>query len=90
MLKIKDNVDLKELEKFGFEKVSPSWYVLTIRDNTEEEIGIGVSLFARPRCIEIGYSTKGNGGMSSLTYDLDVLFDLIQAGLVEKVGDKNE
>ena len=85
MLKIKDNVDLKELEKFGFEKVSQSWYSLTIRDNTEEEIGIAVSLFARPRCINIGYSTKGSGGISSYTYDLDVLFDLIQAGLVEKV-----
>lgn len=87
MLKIKDNVDLKELEKFGFEKVSPSWYVLTIRDNTEEKICIGVSLFSRPRYIEIGYSTKGNGGMSSYTYNLDVLYDLIQAGLVEKAGD---
>ena len=85
MLKIKDNVDLKELERFGFVKVSPSWYELTIRDNAEEEMGIGVSLFARPRCIEIGYSTKGNCGMSSWTYDLDVLFELIQAGLVEKV-----
>lgn len=87
-LRIKDNVDLKELEKFGFEKISPSWYSLTIRDNTEEEIGIGVSLFASPRCIMIGYSTKGNGGMSSLTYDLDVLYDLIQSGLVEKVEGK--
>ena len=86
MLKIKNNVDLKELEKFGFEKVSPSWYVLTIRDNTEEEISFGVSLFAEPRCINIGYSNKSYGGISSFTYDLDVLFDLIQAGLVEKVG----
>ena len=85
MLKIKDNVDLKELEKFGFEKVSPDWYALEIRDNTEESISIAVSLFARPRCINIGYRTKGFGGISSYTYDLDVLFDLIQAGLVEKV-----
>ena len=85
MLKIKDGINLKELEKFGFKKISPSWYSLTIRDNAEEEIGIAVSLFAIPRCIEIGYSTKGNGGMSSLTYDLDVIFDLIKADMVEKV-----
>ena len=85
MLKIKDNVDLKELEKFGFEKVSPSWYSLTIRDNTEETIGIAVSLFARPRYIQFGYRSNGIGGISSFTYDLDVLFDLIQAGLVERV-----
>lgn len=86
MLKIRDEIDLKELEKFGFKKVSPSWYSLDIRNNTEEEIGFGVSLFAEPRCIEIGYSTKGGQyGMASYTYDLDVLFDLIQAGLVEKV-----
>lgn len=83
MLRIKKDVDLKELEKFGFVKVSPSWYSFTLRDNTEEEIGIAVSLFARPKCINIGYSSKGS--MSSLTYDIDVIYDLIQAGLVEKV-----
>ena len=43
MLRIKKEIDLKELEKFGFEKVSPSWYALEIRNNTEEEIGISVS-----------------------------------------------
>lgn len=85
MLKIKDNVDLKELEKFGFEKISLDWYVFNIRDCSEEEISISVSLFARPRCIEIGYRTKGFGGISSYTYDLDVIYDLIQVGLVEKV-----
>lgn len=77
--------EFKKLKEFGFEKVSPSWYSLVIRDNTEEEIGIAISLFARPRFINIGYSTKGNGGISSYTYDLDVLYDLIKAGLVEKV-----
>lgn len=87
MLKIKDDVELEELEKFGFEKVSSSWYSLTLCDNAEEEVGLAVSLFARPRCIQIGYASKGNGGISSFTYDLDVIFDLIQAGLVEKVGD---
>lgn len=85
MLRIKKEIDLKELEKFGFEKVSPSWYALEIRNDTEEEIGISVSLYAEPRCINIGYSTKGRGGMSSYTYDLDVLYNLIQAGYVEKV-----
>lgn len=84
MLKIKDNVNLKELEKFGFEKVSPSWYSLILRDNTEESIYIGVSLFARPRCIQFAYGSKGFGGISSYTYDLDVIFDLIKAGLIEK------
>ena len=91
MLRIKKSVDLKELEAFGFKKVSLSWYVLEIRNNTEEEISFGVSLFAEPRCINIGYSTKGSQyGIASFTYDLDVLFDLIQAGLVEKVGGESE
>ena len=90
MLKIKDNVDLKELEKFGFKKDSPSWYGIILRDNTEETMGISVSLFARPRCIQFGYRTNSECRLGSFTYDLDVLFDLIQAGLVEKVGVKDE
>ena len=67
MLKIKDSVDLKELEKFGFETrtssevngiVGHGWLV----ENTTRKI--------------FRWETYG---------DLVVLFDLIQAGLVEKV-----
>ena len=67
MLKIKDNVDLKELEKYGFKKrassevygiVGHGWLI----ENTTRKI--------------FSWDTYG---------DLVVLFDLIEAGLVEKV-----
>lgn len=66
MLKIKDNVDLKELEKFGFytsESSKPygivghGWLI----ENTTRKI--------------YRWETYG---------DLIILYDLIQAGLVEK------
>lgn len=76
MLKIKDNVDLKELEKFGFEKCC-DWYRYEI-----ENMCIGISTI--DRIIQISYCTADAecGYMS----DLEPLFDLIRAGLVERVG----
>lgn len=74
MLKIKDNVDLKELEKFGFEDTGleyewsddDGWLYDTIR------------------------VAKDYKDIKFIIYDdfegmLNILFDLIQAGLVEKV-----
>ena len=71
MLKIRDNVDLKELEKFGFIKDKNIYYyknvfsviVLMVFDNRK-----------------ISNPTDDNGNV--------ILYDLIQAGLVEKVEDK--
>lgn len=64
MLKIKDNVDLKELEMFGFE--------LEIDDfNGEKLVTEGLTIW------DIDREVWGT--------NLDLLFDLIQAGLVEKV-----
>ena len=71
MLKIRDDVDLKELEKFGFIKDKNIYYyknvfsviVLMVFDNRK-----------------ISNPTDDNGNV--------ILYDLIQAGLVEKVEDK--
>ena len=91
MLKIKDNVDLKELEKFGFRKhkrdkkdvIISKW----VREWTEADICEGYSCGSsgwdfyplievyEDRFLELHYNRK--------TYDL--LYNLIQAGLVEKV-----
>ena len=60
MLKIKDNVDLKELEKFGFKK--ESWF-----DN---------------QIVYVKSYEQYN------TYFDVTLYDLIQAGLVEKVEEE--
>ena len=87
MLKIKDNVELKELEKFGFKYVEDksskgdfSYCEKLIGGN----IILGVSEPSR-----VIYS---NITITETTYifsdGLDVIFDLIQAGLVEKVKER--
>ena len=74
MLKIKDNVDLKELEKFGFKfnEIIGKWYFET-RSMFEY---IYINSWNRIIVVD---SIKGIAS--------SVLFDLIQAGLVEKVGE---
>jgi len=81
MLKIKDNVDLKELEKFGFEykgkenvKKYRGWFSdnrITQVLNCDNRIITGNSLFNFD---------------DELSKHLTTLFDLIQAGLIEKVA----
>lgn len=83
MLKIKDNVDLKELENYGFIKVRKEmtdfvpevkyWYTL---NNSEYDC---ITVF-KDRQIYFGLDCYGK------TYD--VIYDLIKDGLVEKVDDK--
>ena len=68
MLKIKDNVDLKELENFGFDTRASSEVNGII-------VGHGWLIENTTRKI-FRWDTYG---------DLVVLFDLIEAGLVEKV-----
>ena len=79
MLKIKDNVDLKELEKFGFEKgfrfqpLNPLLIVAIVDTN---------------RKLIIQYSTSGwydNNYWYLYDKKQDNVYDLIKADLVEKV-----
>ena len=96
MLKIKDNVDLKELEKFGFYKLNesdmqPYGYDVKIEE-PEEENSFAQNGFAmlevdgfdfdfEPDRILHLYTTTDD----EVWWDIDVIYDLIQAGLVEKV-----
>ena len=94
MLKIKDNVDLKELEKFGFKaKYDENTgnicaYEKKILKNEYEGLFITLqetkSRIRIYRCytkkITIWVIQKYND-----YFDIDTLYDLIQAGLVEKV-----
>lgn len=77
MLKIKDNVNLKELEKFGF-KINNS---VTDKNNVSCLTFKFLTISQTIRDIEIssGYD-EVNGDE-----EIEKLFDLIQAGLVEKV-----
>ena len=79
MLKIKD-VDLKELEKYGF-----------IRDedlSNDYETVYSVSQSYQRLCIELNNRTiflKEPYSSNAFMLENNTLFDLIQAGLVEKV-----
>ena len=104
MLKIKDNVDLKELEKFGFEpqiydgreygdilkkgmllayaKLEEKFELTGMFENvvTKFECCYKVNAFSREIIFEWENTVGDDGWCQSNT-----IFDLIQAGLVEKV-----
>ena len=79
MLKIKDGVDLKELEKFGFKKETrykkeigyENQYLNFYTVDGEEHKRLELNLHM--------------GGCLNTRPMLDCVYDLIQAGLVEKV-----
>ena len=73
MLKIKDNVDLKELEKFGFKYED--------NDYRKEKIDLDYIIDWDDKEIFIA-STYGEFDKLD-----DTLYDLIKADLVEKVDD---
>lgn len=84
MLKIKDNVDLKELEKFGFKFIENCIIPNGLK-------AIEIDCYVKPNkagefnssCtfIKCNYLKE----IETPIYDVDNLYDLIQAGLVEKV-----
>lgn len=90
MLKIKDNVDLKDLEKFGFKFIENMFMQRYKKGNLviyinncgkKEEYN---KLLMQPLIEKVIY-TRTYHNNEDLHADIDnVLFDLIQAGLVEK------
>ena len=77
MLKIKDNVDLKELEKYGFKKnnlVDKGHYEINYRNMNNIKINSDTKL--------IHYNQ-----MSVDSFIPNIIYDLIKADLVEKVDD---
>lgn len=81
MLKIKDGIDLKELEKFGF-KYCPKQSNYKEHYFLETEKG-----YFYP--ITICYVTCDDRQIGvNGTWKIDIIYDLIQAGLVEKVSDE--
>lgn len=82
MLKIKDSTDLKELENYGFEK--------GFRFQSLNPLPI-VAIVDTNRKLLIQYSTSGwydNNYWYLYDKNQDKIYDLIKAGLVEKVSDK--
>ena len=90
MLKIKDNVDLKELEKFGFHyeeinETGPSDkepFVIKQYSNYERYCdNYPLYIQVSTRIIEDMYSTEGPAEL----VPPDLIYDLIKADLIEKV-----
>ena len=80
MLKIKDNVDLKELEKFGFQLVGERFE--SYRVNIENKgYNYRAFLIVTPVSRKISIDT----GSTYIKDKLDILYDLIKADLVEKI-----
>ena len=76
MLKIRDNVDLKELEKFGFTDID---YI----DGKVAELSNGDTYIEIYDSIYDKWNTRQIFVIGSAY--LDTVYDLIKAGLVEKV-----
>lgn len=93
MLKIRDEIDLKELEKYGFETKASSqigtfnWRDNFVDDNFGYIIG-GENIYIYDRndleCTKKDYLKIDIWGRPG-ECDLDVLYDLIKADLVEKI-----
>ncbi len=100
MLKLKDNVDLKELEKFGFKpkydedtgKIVRYVYLKPINYNKNsknqyiEAIEVKYVEYVKNHDDFFKQQDISYWGITQHEFDvLDILYDLIQAGLVEKV-----
>ena len=91
MLKLKNNVDLKELEKFGFK---PKYdedtgeikkYVKRAQNNN-----FNIISFEKEQKLLGNYEMVNYWGLyieKVIKETIDLLYDLIKAGLVEKVSD---
>lgn len=82
MLKIKESVDLKELEKFGFDyndKYKEYWKIIC-----EGRRGQCFSITINEDRYLWGFA-EGADGSGEESYIDDTLYDLIKADMVEKV-----
>lgn len=91
MLKIKDNVDLKELEKYGFNISYYGVYDMNcnfISNEVKEATYISKYTSTRIYIDKIKNIIIDKSFLDNPT--LNILYDLIKADLVEKVEDSNE
>ena len=82
MLKIKDNVDLKELENYDFAHLC--YNNSYVKELGNDRRGAVCVLYIEDRKLYINFCGDDNGYMG---YDFldDVIYDIIKADLVEKV-----
>ena len=80
MLKIKDNIDLKELEKFGFKEDEFGNYTKDLVFEKNKYLVCDIWRTSRKLFMSVMYNDIGFD-------ELDFLYDLIKADLIEKVDD---
>jgi len=81
MLKIKDDVPLEELEKFGFKRCDDKVRLCKYVIDNSEQLHILSNRYIR-LFVDDEYYYNWTSGRS-----FDLIYDLIQAGLVEKKED---
>ena len=96
MLKIKNNVNLEKLEKFGFKPKydENTGEICAYQKKCEKDVGgllititetiSLIRIFRKFRMKNVEWRINQYNNY----FDIDTLYDLIQAGLVEKVEDK--
>ena len=86
MLKICDEIDLKELEKYGFIQAPCGDYTLTFQDTYTGAISIRVftDRMIYPKSDLDIYNRENKNELKMY----DVLYDLMRADLVEKVEEE--
>ena len=92
MLKIKDDIDLKELEKFGFKHTIDNTYYKTEPNDDYERFETNIVVNPKGNFVKneiiIEICDDDNSEEKcdiDIGMEIDTLYDLIQAGLVEKV-----
>ena len=95
MLKIKDSVDLKELEKFGLKNTAKDTYYKSEPNDDYERFETNIVInpvgnFEKNEIIFEIVDLDNSEEISNIDIGakLDTLYDLIQAGLVEKVEEE--
>ncbi len=97
MLKIKDNVDLKELKKFGFEEgyQNGPCFIKSLSGTEGTHGFITIKAEHKINGLDIGNAreidcVRVDSSLFSIEFYefLNTIYDLIKADLVEKVGDR--
>lgn len=85
MLKIKNNIDLKELEKYGLEETIEDW--ILYNDLGDDKYNPTITYFELQICIRNAkqYDCIERVLYTNCNYIPDIVVDLIKADLVEKV-----
>lgn len=72
MLKIRDNIDLEELKKFGFTLNDDEWYFADLYN---------ANIYVKPISRKVIIRSYDRHEIENI----DIIYDLIQEGLIEKV-----